>query len=76
MKHELLDIVVLNRDLPEFGLKGGDVGTVVELYDHEGLEVEFVTGGGKTQALITLKQSDVHPVGGEEMLTVRKLDAA
>lgn len=76
MTHELLDIVVLNRDLPELGLKGGDVGTVVALYDRDGLEVEFVTGSGKTQALVTLKQSDVHPVGGEEMLTVRKLDAA
>lgn len=76
MKYEILDIVVLNRDLPESGLKSGDVGTVVELYDPDGIEVEFVTGAGTTQALVTLRRGDVHPVGREEMLSVRKLDAA
>ena len=76
MKYQILDIVVLNRDLPESGLKSGDVGTVVELYDPDGIEVEFVTGAGTTQALVTLRRGDVHPVGRQEMLSVRKLDAA
>ena len=39
MKFALLDTVVLNRDLPEHGLRAGDVGAVVELYGTDGLEV-------------------------------------
>jgi len=32
MKFALLDTVVLNRDLPEEGLRAGDLGAAVELY--------------------------------------------
>src|SRR5436190_1264796 len=42
MRHQLLDTVVLNRDLPKHGLCRGDLGAVVELYEPDGLEVEFV----------------------------------
>lgn len=73
---KLLDTVVLERDLPEHGLKKGDVGTVVEVYEPDGLEVEFVTGSGKTQALVTLKLKDVRAVGASDILAVRPLDAA
>ncbi|MBI3030621.1 MAG: DUF4926 domain-containing protein, partial [Candidatus Rokubacteria bacterium] len=46
-----LDPVVLTRDLPEHGLKKGDVGAVVHCYaDRATVEVEFVTAGGKTVA--------------------------
>jgi hypothetical protein len=48
--HEL-DTVVLLRDVPEAGLRAGDLGAVVHVYDAEALEVEFVTASGRTQAL-------------------------
>ena len=32
MKFALLDTVVLNRDVPEHGLRAGDLGAVAELY--------------------------------------------
>jgi len=76
MALKVLDSVVLKRDLPEHGLKKGDIGAVVELYGSEGVEVEFVTGSGKTQALVTLKHSDVRAVADSEILAVRPLDAA
>ena len=60
MKIKLLDTVVLKKDIPAQGLKCGDIGAVVELYKPDGLEVEFVTGSGKTQALITLKLFILH----------------
>ena len=41
-----LDTVVLLRDLPEAGLRSGDLGAVVQLYGEEALEVEFVTAAG------------------------------
>jgi hypothetical protein len=42
-----LDLVVLTRDVEEFGLKSGDVGTVVHCYGQgEAFEVEFVAASG------------------------------
>jgi hypothetical protein len=55
MKFDLLDTVVLNRDLPQHGLHAGDVGAVVELYGTTGVEVEFVQPSGETKALVTFK---------------------
>ena len=54
--HEL-DTVVLLRDLPEAGLRSGDLGAIVQVYGGEALEVEFVTASGRTQALLTLLQA-------------------
>ena len=73
---KVLDTIVLEKDLPDYGLKKGDVGAVVEVYEPDGLEVEFVTGSGKTQALVTLKITDVRTVRDSEILSVRPLDAA
>jgi hypothetical protein len=73
MRHKALDTVVLNRDLPHHGLRAGDVGAVVEVYEPDGLEVEFVTGGGETQALVTLREADVRAVAANELISVRQL---
>ncbi len=75
MKIELLETVVLRRDLPEHGLQQGDLGTVVELYEPDGLEVEFVTASGKTQAVVTLRVKDVRKVEPSDMMTVRRLQS-
>lgn len=71
MEYNTLDTVVLNRDLPEFGLRKGDLGAVVHVYDPEGLEVEFVTASGRTEALVSLLASDVRPVGESDLVSVR-----
>jgi hypothetical protein len=76
MKIQLLDTVVLQRNMPDYGIKTGDIGTVVETYEPDGIEVEFVTGAGKTQALLTLKVEDVRPISENDILSVRSLDAA
>lgn len=55
MQYKLLDTVVLDTDLPEHGLKTGDLGAVVEIYEPDGLEIEFVCAAGQTQSLVTLK---------------------
>jgi len=73
MKFKALDTVVLNKNLPEFGLKKGDLGAVVQLYKPDGLEVEFVTAAGKTQALVTLDPRDVRHVGNTDLIAVRPL---
>jgi hypothetical protein len=62
MTYRVLDTVVLDRDLPDHGLRKGDLGAVVELYEPDGLEVEFVTASGRTAAVLTLTAQDVRPV--------------
>lgn len=73
MKYKLLDTVVLDRDLAEHGLRSGDLGAVVEVYEPDGLEVEFVTASGKTQALVTLNVKDVRPVQDSDLIAVRSV---
>lgn len=73
MKYKLLDTVVLDRDLPQHGLRAGDLGAVVEVYEPDGLDVEFVTASGKIQALVTLDINDVRPVQENDLVTVRSV---
>ena len=71
MTLHILDVVVLNEDQPTHGLKRGDLGTVVEVYAPDAVEVEFVTASGRTQALVTLPSSAVREVGDDDLVTVR-----
>lgn len=68
------DSAVLTRDLPEHGLKAGDVGTVVHCYESgQGFEVEFVSADGRTVAALTLTAAEVRPLEGREILHARPL---
>lgn len=71
---EELDTVVLTRAVPEHGLEAGDLGAVVHA-GAEGFEVEFVTGAGKTIAVLTLTRSDLRPMRDAEILHARPLPA-
>ena len=68
--HEF-DAVVLVRDLPEAGLRSGDLGAIVQVYGDEAVEVEFVTASGRTEALLTLAVNDARPVRDDDLLAVR-----
>lgn len=69
----LLDTVVLDRDLSEHGLRRGDLGAVVDVHAPDGLDVEFVLASGRTQALVTLHETDVRAVGDADLIAVREL---
>ncbi len=71
MGFALLETVVLGHDLPEHGLRAGDLGAVVQVYGREGLEVEFVRPSGQTKALVTLRASDVRAIAQTDLLAVR-----
>ncbi len=71
MTYQVLDTVVLDRDLPDQRLCRGDLGSVVEVYEPDGLEVEFVTASGRTAALLTLNARDVRPVADDDLVSVR-----
>ena len=69
---EELDTVVLTKDLKEHGLKKGDLGTIVHLYnDKKAMEVEFIAASGKTIAVLTLTHKDIRPMAKNEILHVR-----
>lgn len=59
---ELLATVAVREDLPELGLRAGEVGAVVEVLSAEAFEVEFVDQQGKTYGLHTLTRSQVLPL--------------
>ncbi len=71
MEFDKLETVVLVRDLPEHGLREGDLGAVVQVYEPDGLEVEFVTAAGKTKALLTLTAGNVRKVQDTDLVAVR-----
>jgi len=71
MTYRLLDTVVLESDLPDHELRKGDLGAVVEVYEPDGIEVEFVTASGRTAALVTLNARDVRPVADDDLVAVR-----
>jgi hypothetical protein len=65
-----LETVVLTRDLPEAGLRAGDLGAIVQVYAPDAVEVEFVTASGRTLALQTLTSQDVRTVRDDDLLAV------
>jgi len=72
-----LETIVLTRDIPEHGLRRGDIGAIVHSYkDGVAFEVEFVTGKGDTVAVITLESKDVRPMHPNEIRHAREIKAA
>ncbi|MEH2006474.1 DUF4926 domain-containing protein [Nostoc sp.] len=57
---ELLDVVALTVDLPEYNLYRGQVGTVVELLaDGAAFEVEFSDRNGRTYESVGLRPEQI-----------------
>ena len=66
-----LDVVVLRKDLPSYGLQRGDLGAVVDVYMPDEVEVEFVTASGRTLALVTVSVADIRSVADDDLVSVR-----
>ncbi len=67
-----LETVVLTQDIPTHDLRQGDVGVNVHTYNKpEGYEVEFVTLGGDTIAVLPLLPSQIRLADKREMPHVR-----
>lgn len=72
-----LETVILTHDIRKYGLRKGDMGAVVNVYDGgKAAEVEFVTATGKTVALVTLISSDVRDIKQNDILHVRGFASA
>lgn len=56
MKDEItiLTAVAVTEDLPEYGLRRGEVGTVVDIWKDGAFEVEFSDQSGEAYAFVAL----------------------
>lgn len=60
MSIKLLDVVALTDDLPEYNLRRGQVGTVVEsLAGGTALEVEFSDRDGRTYEWVGVRSDQI-----------------
>jgi hypothetical protein len=70
-----LESVVLTEDLPEYGLRSGDIGTIVLVHEGgAGYEVEFMTLTGETLAVVSLSASQVRPIAAREIAHARTVE--
>ena len=76
MKYELYTRMALSADLPEHGLRRGDVATLVEHHpgrpgQEDGYSLEVFNAVGDTVAVVTVRESQVEPLTADELLSVR-----
>jgi hypothetical protein len=75
MTYKLFQQVALAQDMPEKGLKRGDVATVVECHPgrdgEDGYSLEVFNAVGDAIAVITLPESAIEPLLADEILHVR-----
>jgi hypothetical protein len=79
MSVEMYQDVILTVDLPEHGLRAGDVGTVVERHDPPGIEigysVEFFDMTGQTVAVVTVPAHSLRTPTSSDRPSARTLAA-
>jgi len=69
-----LDAIALTCDLPDSGLKCGDVGAAVMVHgDGKAFEVEFIDYDGRTFALLTLERTQVRALHAGDIPHARQL---
>jgi len=80
MAFQMYGDVILTRDIPESGLRAGDIGTVVERHivagvPEEGYSVEFFDMTGNTVAVVTVPASALRLPTPADRPAVRALSA-
>ena len=80
MTHPLFSEMALTRDVPDHGLRRGDV---VRLVDHhiaqggrEGYSVEVCNAVGDTIVVTTVDASSLEPLQSDEVFSIRHLKSA
>jgi len=81
MAIELYQEVAITCDLPEHGLRAGDVATLIDFVPHpddgeEGCVLEVFNAIGESFAVIAVPISVVEVLRSDEILTVRPLAKA
>lgn len=81
MKLPLYERVSLRKDLPEHGLRAGDVATLIDYVPHptggeEGCVIEVFNALGQSIAVTAVPESALEPLREDEVLSVRTLTHA
>ena len=77
MTYKLFKEVILLEDMPEKGLKKGDVATIVEHHPvaggEDGYTLEVFNVLGDTIAVVTVSETAIAPLTEKEIFSVRSL---
>lgn len=66
-----LERVVLTADFPDDGLRSGDVGTAVHVYESGSAEIEVVLPTGTSLAVVTARPGQFRRMGPGDVPHVR-----
>lgn len=78
-KPELLDVIELIVDIPDFSLRKGEQGTIIEDYQDGFFEVEFTNKKGEMTAMCSIHQDHfivVWSAKTEQWLTSNQLSSS
>jgi hypothetical protein len=78
---ELFQKVSLINDLDEYGLKKGDIATLIDFIEHpgggeKGCVLEIVNALGESLNVITVPMSSIESLKADEILGVRHISKA
>ena len=80
MTFELFSRVALRTDVAEYGLRRGDVATIVDHHPvregEDGYSLEVFNALGETIAVVVVSESQNSPMARKEVLQIRVLEKA
>jgi hypothetical protein len=80
MTFELFSRVALRTDVDEYGLRRGDVATIVDYHPvregEDGYSLEVFNALGETIAVVVVSESQISPMARNEVLQIRVLEKA
>ena len=78
-RYPLFKEAVLTRDIPELGLKKGDIATIVDFHPSEegeaGYTLEVFNALGETVAVVTVPESALRLLRKNDMPSVRSIES-
>jgi hypothetical protein len=80
MTFELFSRVALQTDIAEYGLRRGDIATIVDHHPvregEDGYSLEVFNALGETIAVVVVSESQISPMARNEVLQIRVLEKA
>jgi hypothetical protein len=82
MKFDLYSEILFNQDISEYSIKKGDIGTLVEYYPsnhiniENGYSVEIFDAYGDTLKVVTVSESKISCIKHNSVLSVREFEYA
>ncbi len=59
MNYKHFDVIETIVDFPEYGIRAGGIGTIVDVYPDGELEVEFADKAGETVAIFAVAREQI-----------------